>query len=51
MKPLINFLQRYGYGMFLGAALCELNTQWYKWQFYAVIVPLVILVEWRASKP
>lgn len=47
MKVLINFLQRYGYGMFLGGALTQVGVPWYGWQFYAVAIPVVILVEWR----
>lgn len=49
MKTIINFLRRYGYGMFLGGALVELGASSREWRFYAILIPMVMLVEWRAN--
>ncbi|KKK87183.1 hypothetical protein LCGC14_2755810 [marine sediment metagenome] len=42
------FFKTYSYGMFMGFALgCFCDIHWHQWQFYATLVPLVILVAWR----
>ena len=42
------FLVNYSYAMYLGFMLAILfDAKWYDWEYYAVIVPVALLVEWK----
>ncbi len=42
------FLIKYAYGMYLGFSLSVfLGTQWYKWEYYAIMIPTLTLVEYK----
>ena len=41
------FLQKYGYGFYLGCTLSVFaNLHFYNWRFYAIVVPVITLVVW-----
>ena len=52
-KPYTNmkkFLINYSYAMYLGFTLSLLfDAQWYKWEYYAVMVPTVLLAQWKVN--
>jgi uncharacterized membrane protein YoaK (UPF0700 family) len=50
MRWIIGQFKEVGYGFFLGAALGMFaGMTYYQWQFYAIIIPVVILVTWKSS--
>ncbi len=39
------FLQKYGYGFYLGCALSAFaDLHFYNWRFYVIVIPIVALV-------
>ena len=45
----MKIIQKYAYSCYLGIAVVEIaGFHFYNWQLYAILVPLIILVEWRA---
>jgi len=50
MSKVHRFFKRYSYGMYIGFALGYFwNGYWNQWQFYATLIPLIILVSWSQS--
>lgn len=42
------FLINYSYAIYLGLTLSLLlDAQWYKWEYYVIMIPTAILVEWK----
>ena len=46
---IMKFLKEYGYSLYLGCCLALLGIYPWDWQFYAISVPVIILVNWQAS--
>lgn len=47
MKRFKGYVKEYGYAFYLGVALFEFaDVRVIDWQFYAIVVPIVILAEW-----
>lgn len=45
-----NFLINYSYSIYLGFSLSMfLDAKWYKWEYYAVMIPVVFLVELKVK--
>ena len=45
------FLQHYGYGIYLGGALSVFaNIGVFEWQWWAISVPLIILICWSRKE-
>lgn len=45
---MINLFKKYSYGIYLGFSLGMFMEASIDWEFYAVLVPVVMLVEWKA---
>ena len=44
------FLINYSYAMYLGFTLSLLvDAQWYKWEYYVIMVPTILLVQWKVN--
>ncbi len=44
------FLVKYGHAIYLGFSLSMfLDAQWYKWEYYVVMIPTIILVEYKVN--
>ena len=45
------FLKTYGYGIYMGIALPMFaNIHLPDWQWWAIFIPIMILVNWNATK-
>jgi hypothetical protein len=49
MESVLGFIKNNGYAAFLGGALGAFGLSWCDWRFYAILIPTVILVAWKAS--
>ena len=45
----MNFLKKYGYCIWLGLSLGIVGFAFYTWQFWLVMLPIVLLVVWRSD--
>lgn len=46
----MKFIKKYGYSITLGALLGLVNeTYYFNWQLYAIMIPVIILVEWKVN--
>lgn len=44
------FIIKYSYAMYLGFTVCLLfDAKWYKWEYYAIMVPVILLIEWKVN--
>ncbi len=46
---IVQTLRKYGAGIYLGLILPMVGITITDWQFYAIIIPVIILVEWEHS--
>ena len=46
---IMEFLKEYSLAMFLGGSLFILQVNCWQWEFYAIAVPIILLVEWKAA--
>jgi hypothetical protein len=49
MESVMGFIKNNGYAAFLGGALGCFGITWNSWEFYAILIPTVILVTWKAN--
>lgn len=47
---MINFLKEYGWTMYLGGALALLNVSATTWQYWVIMLPMIILVNIKSNK-
>lgn len=45
-----DFIKKYAYSFYLGGSLALLGADFLHWQYWAVMMPMVILVELKANK-
>ena len=44
------FLINNSYAMYLGFTMSMLlDAQWYKWEYYVIMVPTILLVQWKVK--
>lgn len=46
----MKLIKRVGYGFILGLMLALVgNINFMMWEFYAIVIPVIILAEWKAN--
>ena len=46
---MIEFLKEHSYSIYLAVALELIGIHFWTWQWWAIVVPIVILAMWKAS--
>lgn len=44
----MGFIKRIAYAAVLGFAFAQAGWGFMTWQFYAAVIPIILLVEWKA---
>lgn len=50
MKAVINFIKWHGYAAYLGGWLSAIGVKLSDWRFWAILVPVLVLINWGYSK-
>lgn len=45
-----DFIKKYAYSFYLGGSLALLGVDCWHWQYWVVMIPMVILVELKSNK-
>jgi hypothetical protein len=44
------FIKKYAYAMYLGSALSLLNKSFITWEYWAIMIPMILLVNYNKNK-
>lgn len=50
LKNMKEIIKKYGYAMYLGGALALLNKGFNTWEYWAIMIPVILLVKFNQNK-